>query len=195
MPDVAAFVGLDHVCEEVELGQVAAFAVALLVVRAAPDELAFGAAPRVRGFEAQRLMGDKLPAVLGPFVLERFGAATAVDDLSFTVRPGVVTGFLGPNGAGKSTTMRMMVGLDNPTSGEALINGTRYRDLDDPARTVKNDRLDAKAAQVDQGSVGLPVGVQVVGKPFTEDVVLAVMKALEQECRAGKDFPTTPVTP
>ena len=67
---------------------------------------------------------------------KRFGAATAVDDLSFTVRPGVVTGFLGPNGAGKSTTMRMMVGLDNPTSGEALINGTRYRDLDDPARTV-----------------------------------------------------------
>ena len=67
---------------------------------------------------------------------KRFGASTAVDDLSFTVRPGVVTGFLGPNGAGKSTTMRMMVGLDNPTSGEALINGIPYRDLERPAHTV-----------------------------------------------------------
>lgn len=67
---------------------------------------------------------------------KRFGAATAVDDLSFAVRPGVVTGFLGPNGAGKSTTMRMMVGLDNPTSGEALINGVRYHELEKPAHTV-----------------------------------------------------------
>ena len=64
---------------------------------------------------------------------KRFGASTAVDDLSFEVRPGVVTGFLGPNGAGKSTTMRMMVGLDTPTSGQALINGTPYRELDRPA--------------------------------------------------------------
>ena len=67
---------------------------------------------------------------------KRFGASTAVDDLSFTVRPGVVTGFLGPNGAGKSTTMRMIVGLDTPTSGEALVNGQRYRDLKRPTHTV-----------------------------------------------------------
>ncbi|MBB1019346.1 ATP-binding cassette domain-containing protein [Dietzia sp. DQ11-71] len=67
---------------------------------------------------------------------KRFGASTAVDDLSFEVRPGVVTGFLGPNGAGKSTTMRMMVGLDTPTSGQALINGTPYRELDRPAHKV-----------------------------------------------------------
>lgn len=67
---------------------------------------------------------------------KRFGAATAVDDLSFSVRPGVVTGFLGPNGAGKSTTMRMIVGLDTPTSGEALVNGVPFRELDAPARTV-----------------------------------------------------------
>ncbi|WP_426512168.1 ATP-binding cassette domain-containing protein [Dactylosporangium sp. McL0621] len=59
---------------------------------------------------------------------KRFGAATAVDGLSFTVRPGLVTGFLGPNGAGKSTTMRMMIGLDRPTSGTATINGRVYRD-------------------------------------------------------------------
>lgn len=67
---------------------------------------------------------------------KRFGAATAVEDLSFVVRPGVVTGFLGPNGAGKSTTMRMIVGLDTPTSGEALINGRRYRELERPTHTV-----------------------------------------------------------
>ena len=54
---------------------------------------------------------------------KRYGPTTAVDDLSFTVRPGIVTGFLGPNGAGKSTTMRMVLGLDAPTSGRATVNG------------------------------------------------------------------------
>ncbi len=57
---------------------------------------------------------------------KRFGDKVAVDDLSFTVRPGIVTGFLGPNGAGKSTTMRMILGLDRPTSGSALVNGHPY---------------------------------------------------------------------
>jgi ABC-2 type transport system ATP-binding protein len=57
---------------------------------------------------------------------KRFGPRTAVDHLSFTARPGQVTGFLGPNGAGKSTTMRMIVGLDAPTAGTALVNGARY---------------------------------------------------------------------
>jgi ABC-2 type transport system ATP-binding protein len=55
---------------------------------------------------------------------KRYGVKLAVDDLTFTVRPGVVTGFLGPNGAGKSTTMRMMVGLDRPSSGSVRVNGT-----------------------------------------------------------------------
>jgi ABC-2 type transport system ATP-binding protein len=54
---------------------------------------------------------------------KRYGATVAVDDLSFTVRPGIVTGFLGPNGAGKSTTMRMILGLDNPSRGRATVNG------------------------------------------------------------------------
>jgi ABC-2 type transport system ATP-binding protein len=58
---------------------------------------------------------------------KRFGHKVAVDDLSFTVSPGAVTGFLGPNGAGKSTTMRMILGLDWPTSGVALVNGHPYR--------------------------------------------------------------------
>ena len=54
---------------------------------------------------------------------KRYGAKTAVDDVSFTVHPGKVTGFLGPNGAGKSTTMRMIVGLDRPTLGTVTVNG------------------------------------------------------------------------
>ncbi|AZG47511.1 putative ABC transporter ATP-binding protein YxlF [Gordonia insulae] len=65
-----------------------------------------------------------------------FGQVRAVDDLTFDVRPGVVTGFLGPNGAGKSTTMRMMLGLDRPTAGTATIDGRPYRELDHPLRQV-----------------------------------------------------------
>ena len=67
---------------------------------------------------------------------KRYGAVTAVDDLSFEVRPGVVTGFLGPNGSGKSTTMRLFLGLDRPTGGHARINGKRYVDLAAPLREV-----------------------------------------------------------
>jgi ABC-2 type transport system ATP-binding protein len=67
---------------------------------------------------------------------KRFGAVTAVDDLSFTVRPGRVTGFLGPNGAGKSTTMRLILGLDRPTAGTATVCGRALRDAAEPARTV-----------------------------------------------------------
>jgi ABC-2 type transport system ATP-binding protein len=65
-----------------------------------------------------------------------YAGKAAVDHLTFTVEPGQVTGFLGPNGAGKSTTMRLILGLDRPQSGIALINGRRYRDLKDPLRTV-----------------------------------------------------------
>ncbi|MDV2474429.1 ATP-binding cassette domain-containing protein [Rhodococcus zopfii] len=72
-----------------------------------------------------------------------FGSTTAVDDVTFTVRPGIVTGFLGPNGAGKSTTMRMILGLDRPTAGTALVAGKPYRELRRPLRTV-GALLDAK---------------------------------------------------
>src|SRR5215469_14654407 len=67
---------------------------------------------------------------------KRYGSVVAVDGLSFEVGPGRVTGFLGPNGAGKTTTLRMLLGLAAPNSGTATINGARYRDLPDPARTV-----------------------------------------------------------
>jgi ABC-2 type transport system ATP-binding protein len=67
---------------------------------------------------------------------KRYGATTAVKDLSFRVEPGRVTGFLGPNGAGKSTTMRLLIGLDRPNAGDATIDGTRYRDLGRPFEVV-----------------------------------------------------------
>ncbi len=75
---------------------------------------------------------------------KRFGAKTAVDDISFEVRSGAVTGFLGPNGAGKSTTMRMIVGLDRPDAGAATIGGRPYRELKAPLTEV-GVLLDAKA--------------------------------------------------
>ena len=71
------------------------------------------------------------------------GSNRAVDDLTCSIEPGVVTGFLGPNGAGKTTTMRMILGLDRPTSGTATIDGKTYRQLPDPLRTV-GALLDAK---------------------------------------------------
>jgi ABC-2 type transport system ATP-binding protein len=67
---------------------------------------------------------------------KKFGDKLAVDHLSFSVQPGRVTGFLGPNGAGKSTTMRIILGLDHPTSGSATIDGKSYADLAEPLRTV-----------------------------------------------------------
>jgi ABC-2 type transport system ATP-binding protein len=75
---------------------------------------------------------------------KRYGTKTAVDDISFVARPGRVTGFLGPNGAGKSTTMRLVVGLDRPTSGSVTVNGKSYTSLAAPLREV-GVLLDAKA--------------------------------------------------
>jgi ABC-2 type transport system ATP-binding protein len=75
---------------------------------------------------------------------KRYRNTTAVDEVSFVVQPGRVTGFLGPNGAGKSTTMRMVLGLDAPTSGSVLVNGQPYAQLADPLRSV-GALLDAKA--------------------------------------------------
>ncbi|MEU1519192.1 ABC transporter ATP-binding protein [Streptomyces sp. NPDC005811] len=77
-------------------------------------------------------------------VTKRYGEKVVVDDLTFTVRPGCVTGFLGPNGAGKSTTMRMMLGLDRPTGGRVLIDGEPYARLRQPLRRI-GALLDAKA--------------------------------------------------
>jgi ABC-2 type transport system ATP-binding protein len=69
-------------------------------------------------------------------LVKRFGGVAAVNDLSFTVHPGTVTGFLGPNGAGKTTTLRMLLGLVAPNAGSATFDGVRYRDLDAPLHTA-----------------------------------------------------------
>jgi len=100
-----------------------------------------------------RVASGPLPArrdPVSPVVIEvdqltkRFGPVTAVDALSFTVRPGQVTGFLGPNGAGKTTTMRVILGLDAPTSGGALVGGRRYQQIIRPLH-VAGSLLDATA--------------------------------------------------
>ena len=77
-------------------------------------------------------------------LIKKYGDKTAVNDITFTVPDGRVTGFLGPNGAGKSTTMRMLVGLEKPTNGMALVDGQKYRSLVSPLTSV-GALLDAKA--------------------------------------------------
>jgi ABC-2 type transport system ATP-binding protein len=77
-------------------------------------------------------------------LVKRYGSTMAVNDLSFSIRPGLVTGFLGPNGAGKTTTMRMILGLDAPTQGSVTVAGRSYRDLPAPMREV-GALLDARA--------------------------------------------------
>jgi ABC-2 type transport system ATP-binding protein len=76
------------------------------------------------------------PVVTVTALTKRYRDLVAVDDLTFSVPTGTVTGFLGPNGAGKTTTLRLLLGLAEPTEGEALVFGRRYRELDDPARRV-----------------------------------------------------------
>jgi ABC-2 type transport system ATP-binding protein len=98
-------------------------------------------------------------------VTKKYGAYTAVDDVSFVAQPGRVTGFLGPNGAGKSTTMRMMVGLTLPDGGSATIGGLKYADIPNPGRHV-GVLLDASAQH--DGRTGrevLALGAQLMGLP------------------------------
>ena len=98
--------------------------------------------PELPGRLRERSAGVPRPVGRRPATIEvdgltkRFGPLTAVDDLSFTVRPGQVTGFLGPNGAGKTTTMRIILGLDDPTSGRALVDGHPYRGISRPLHQV-----------------------------------------------------------
>ena len=89
---------------------------------------------------------------------KRYGDKVAVDALTFTVRPGIVTGFLGPNGAGKSTTMRMILGLDRPTAGSVTVNGRRYVEQAAPLHEVGG-------AAGGQRGPHLPLGVQPPARP------------------------------
>ena len=95
----------------------------------------------------------------------KYGAFTAVDDITFTAEPGRVTGFLGPNGAGKSTTMRVLVGLTEPTSGHATILGRRFADLPNPGREV-GVLLDASAQHAGRtGREILVIAQKTMGLP------------------------------
>jgi ABC-2 type transport system ATP-binding protein len=94
---------------------------------------------------------------------KRLGGRTVVDDVSFLVEPGTVTGFLGANGAGKTTTLRMLTGLSEPDSGEAVVLGGRYRDLPNPGRRV-GVLLDASAQHSGRrGREALAVSAQLMG--------------------------------
>ena len=101
-----------------------------------------------RQYDGERVTASRVetqsPVISLDHLTKRYHQTTAVDDLTFEIRPGVITGFLGPNGSGKSTTMRIILGLDHPTKGAATIKGKRYGDLPAPIREV-GALLDAKA--------------------------------------------------
>ncbi|HEX8094160.1 ABC transporter ATP-binding protein [Jatrophihabitans sp.] len=119
---------------------------------------------------------------------KKYGAYTAVDGISFTARPGRVTGFLGPNGAGKSTTMRIIVGLTPPTSGTATVAGRRYRDLPNPGLEV-GVLLDASAQHAGRtGREILTIAQQTMGLPATrvrDMIELVSLTGAEADRRVG----------
>ena len=118
---------------------------------------------------------------------KRYGDKTAVEDLSFTVRPGLVTGFLGPNGAGKSTTMRMILGLDRPTSGSVTVNGRPYVDHQAPLRQV-GALLDAKAVHTGRSAADhlrVMAATTGIGRARVEEVIDLVGLRDVAERRAG----------
>jgi ABC-2 type transport system ATP-binding protein len=119
---------------------------------------------------------------------KRYASVTAVDDLSFRVREGAVTGFLGPNGAGKTTTLRMVLGLARPTAGSATIEGRPYVDLDDPARTVGANLEVAGAHPGRSGRNHLRALAAMAGLPRSRvDEVLALVELTDAaDRRAGK---------
>ena len=119
---------------------------------------------------------------------KHYGHTVAVRDLTFTVRPGVVTGFLGPNGAGKSTTMRMLIGLDRPDAGQATVNGKPYRELRRPLCEV-GTMLEARSfhpgrsARAHLGA--LAVSNDIPGRRVEEVLALVGLEAAGRR-RAGK---------
>ncbi|MDX6209635.1 MAG: type transport system ATP-binding protein, partial [Frankiales bacterium] len=118
---------------------------------------------------------------------KKYGDKVAVDDLSFTVQPGIVTGFLGPNGAGKSTTMRMILGLDAPTSGSVTVNGKPYRDHVAPLHEV-GALLEARSIHSGRSAFNHLLSLaQTSGLPRTrvEEVIDAVGLREVAKRRAG----------
>jgi ABC-2 type transport system ATP-binding protein len=119
---------------------------------------------------------------------KRYAGVTAVDDLTFAVREGSVTGFLGPNGAGKTTTLRMVLGLARPTAGTATIEGRRYVELDDPARTVGANLEVAGAHPGRSGRNHLRALAAMAGLPRSrvDEVLRLVELDAAADRRAGK---------
>jgi len=118
---------------------------------------------------------------------KRYGDKLAVDDLTFTVQPGTVTGFLGPNGAGKSTTMRMILGLDAPTKGTVTIGGRRYADLPAPLREV-GALLEARAIHTGRSARNHLLALAAttgIGRRRVEEVIGMVGLADVARKRAG----------
>jgi ABC-2 type transport system ATP-binding protein len=120
---------------------------------------------------------------------KRYGEKLAVDAISATIRPGVVTGFLGPNGAGKSTTMRMILGLDRPTAGAALVNGRPYVDSPAPLAEV-GSLLDAKGVDLKRSARNhlLALGATVGIGSARVDEVLASVGLTEVASKAAGSF-------
>jgi len=117
-----------------------------------------------------------------------YGSTTAVSDLTFTVRPGVVTGFLGPNGAGKSTTMRMILGLDEPTSGSVLVNGHPPRSHAAPLREI-GGMIDPRAVHPSRSAYHHLLAIartSGIGKARVDEVIDAVGLRSASKRRAGK---------
>jgi len=118
---------------------------------------------------------------------KRYGDKTAVNDLSFTVEPGRVTGFLGPNGAGKSTTMRLLLGLDRPDAGTATVGGVPYRDLARPLRVV-GALLEARAVHTGRSAYDhllCLAQTQGIGRRRVGEVIEQVGLASVARKRAG----------
>jgi ABC-2 type transport system ATP-binding protein len=115
---------------------------------------------------------------------KRYGEVVAVDDLTFALEPGTITGFLGPNGAGKTTTLRLLLGLAKPTAGEALVFGRRYRELDEPARRIgavlESDDFDpGRSGRNHLRALALATGV-----PYSR--VEELLELVELEAAAGR---------
>ncbi|SEE96321.1 ABC transporter ATP-binding protein [Ruania alba] len=118
---------------------------------------------------------------------KRYGAKTAVDNISFTVEPGQVTGFLGPNGAGKSTTMRMIVGLDRPTAGHVTVNGKPYAEHKAPLREV-GALLEAKAVHTGRSATNhlrALAATHGIGRKRVDEVIEMTGLAAVSRKRAG----------
>jgi ABC-2 type transport system ATP-binding protein len=120
-------------------------------------------------------------------VTKRYGEKVAVEDLSFSVKPGIVTGFLGPNGAGKSTTMRVILGLDRPNSGTATVNGKLYRDLPAPLHEI-GALLEARAIHTGRSAYNHLVAMAQthgIGRKRVQEVIDLVGLSEVARQRAG----------